>query len=304
MNDPQQSDPRNERSDRDRRAPERPGEQEHLRKKPAERTRPAVKPWKERTHEEKRRAAKTSWGGVAPWYDEHLAKEDTYHAKVVLPELLRLVAPAPGMRILDLACGQGYFARAFASLGASVDGVDISRELIERAIREGGGITYHVSPAENLASFEDAEFDALTCVLAIQNIEHAAQVFAESARVLKPGGALHIVMNHPAFRIPKASHWGFDGAQGAQYRRVDRYMSELRIPIAMHPGSPRSESTLSFHRPLQWYVKHLVKAGFSIDRLEEWISHKTSDSGPRARAENISRKEIPIFMYLRAKKVA
>jgi hypothetical protein len=41
-----------------------------------------------------------------------------------------------------------------------------------------------------------------------------------------------------------------------------------------------------------------------IDAIEEWPSHKTSTSGPRAAAENTARKEIPMFMAVRAMKTA
>jgi hypothetical protein len=41
-----------------------------------------------------------------------------------------------------------------------------------------------------------------------------------------------------------------------------------------------------------------------IDALEEWPSHKTSTSGPRAAAENTARKEIPMFLALRAVKIS
>lgn len=54
------------------------------------------------------------------------------------------------------------------------------------------------------------------------------------------------------------------------------------------------------HRPLQYYFKAQAKAGFAVTRPEEWISHNASDSGHRARDENPARKEIPLFLYLRA----
>jgi hypothetical protein len=38
--------------------------------------------------------------------------------------------------------------------------------------------------------------------------------------------------------------------------------------------------------------------------MEEWPSHKTSTSGPRAAAENTARKEIPMFMAIRAVRVS
>ncbi len=246
----------------------------------------------------------TSWGEVADWYDTHLSKGDTYHEKVILPNIIRLVEPKKGETILDLACGQGFFAKAFAQKGATLSGVDISEELITIAKQESMHITFHVGSAEELSMFKDKSFDKAVIVLAIQNIEHINKVLSETARVLKAGGTFHIVMNHPAFRIPKRSSWEYDDKKKVQFRRVEQYASESRESIDMHPGMKDSPQTLSFHRPLQYYFKLLGKAGFAVDRLEEWISHKSSDSGPRAKAENLSRKEIPLFLYLRAQKIS
>jgi len=249
------------------------------------------------------REATTSWGTVATWYDKHLENPDTYHEKVILPNLLRLVEPQKGDHMLDLATGQGFIARALAEKGASVTGIDISKELIALAIKKGGtNVTYGVGSAEDLSGFTDETFNKAIIVLAIQNIEHVRAVLAEAFRVLKNGGTLHIVMNHPTFRIPKCSGWGYDEKEKVQFRRVDQYLSESREEIDMHPGMKDSPQTVSFHRSLQYYMKALFKAGFVVDRFEEWISHKDSDSGPRAKAENLARKEIPLFLYVRAKK--
>lgn len=250
----------------------------------------------------KPQTASASWGGVANWYTEHLESPDTYHDKVLLPHLLRLVEPKSGEHILDLACGDGYFTRAFAAKGATLVGVDVGAELIAIAKKRSPEIDYRVASADDLSGFEPAQFNKATMVLAIQNIENVPRMLIEANRVLSDGGVLHIAMNHPAFRIPKHSSWGYEDKAMVQYRRVDQYLSDSREEIEMHPGMRGSPRTLSFHRPLQYYVKALTKAGFVIDRLEEWISHKTSDSGPRARAENRARKEIPLFLYIRGRK--
>ena len=49
----------------------------------------------------------TSWGGVASWYDDYLKDEDTYQAKVIAPNLMRMLNLKEGERVLDVACGQG-----------------------------------------------------------------------------------------------------------------------------------------------------------------------------------------------------
>ena len=72
----------------------------------------------------------TSWGNVADWYDEVVKGDDSYQKKVILPNILRLVTPRKGLRVLDLACGQGFFSHEMAKAGAEVVGVDISKELI------------------------------------------------------------------------------------------------------------------------------------------------------------------------------
>ena len=139
--------------------------------------------------------------------------------------------------------------------------------------------------------------DHAVIILALQNIENVAGTLAECKRVLKPNGILSLVLNHPAFRISKASSWGYDEINRVQYRRIDAYLSESKVKIAMHPGAKPSEHTVSFHRPLQYYMKALHTAGFALTRLEEWNSHKHS-VGAKAKAENEARKQIPLFLYL------
>lgn len=253
----------------------------------------------------KKDSAKTSWGKEASWYDDLLeGKEDTYQSRVILPNILRLADPQKGKVILDLACGQGFFARALAEKGATVFASDISSELIALAKAKGGPITYYVSSAEQLGFLKDAGVDAVVCVLAVQNMQNIAPVFKEVSRVLRTGGEFVMVLNHPAFRIPQASDWGYDEENGVGYRRVETYMSELEIEIDMHPGiKTRGRSqTFSYHRPLQVYSKTLANAGFTIKRIEEWMSHKESGPGPRQMAENRVRNEIPLFMMLQAVK--
>lgn len=247
----------------------------------------------------------TSWGKVAGWYDKLLERSpDTYQAKVILPNLLRIVGPYPGQTIIDIACGQGFFSRALAARGATVVGADNSTELIAIAKKHSPpSIVYHVAPAHQMLFAKKRSFDVALIVLAVQNIENYASVIAECARVLKPDGRLIIVMNHTAFRIPGASAWGYDDGTKTQYRRVDSYLSESQTKIAMHPGNAPKEFTVSFHRPLQNYMKALAKSGLAITRFEEWISHKHSGPGPRAKAEDAARKEIPLFLCIEARRI-
>lgn len=244
----------------------------------------------------------TSWGNVADRYDEVVSDADSYQKKVILPNILRLVLPRNGLRLLDLACGQGFFSHELAKSGGEVVGVDVSPELIKLA-KKGQGNFFSASAAD-LSVLGKRKFDVAICILAIQNIEDISKTFKEVSRVLEKNGKFIIVLNHPAFRNPKKSSWGFDEAAKMEYRRVDEYLSESRAEIEMNPSREKaSEKTVSFHRPLQVYSKTLANAGFAISRIEEWTSHKQSEKGRRQIAENKARKEIPLFMCLECVKI-
>jgi ubiquinone/menaquinone biosynthesis C-methylase UbiE len=257
----------------------------------------------------------TDWSGVAGWYDQLVGESGSeYHREVVLPGVLRLLNPRAGEAMVDIACGQGVLCRLLHERGANATGIDASRELIALARQRndtlrasGSGMslpTYHVADARQLGFLPEDHFNAAACVLAIQNINPIAPVFDGVARALKPGGRFVIAMMHPAFRGSKETSWGWDQAKEVQYRRVDRYLLPRKSPIVTHPGKTPDVYTWTFHKPIEAYVKAARNAGLLIDALEEWPSHKTSTSGPRAPAENAARKEIPMFLALRAVKVA
>lgn len=246
----------------------------------------------------------TSWGGVADWYDAMLHDEKSFQKNVIAPNLLRLMEIKRGERLLDLACGTGYFSNIFFDAGALVSAVDIGRELIEIARSNSDKhIEYTVASADKIPHVKSESMDKVAIVLALQNIENVSGVLAECKRVLKKNGSLYLVLNHPTFRIPGTSEWGYDEAKNIEYRRIDAYLSEKKVSIDMHPGEKKKDKTISFHRSLQYYFKQFAKQGFCVARLEEWISHRHGPKGKRYAATENSRKEIPLFLFLEIKKL-
>ncbi|MCC7436419.1 class I SAM-dependent methyltransferase [Candidatus Nomurabacteria bacterium] len=245
---------------------------------------------------------KTHWDNVAAWYDNHLENSnDSYQEKVIAPNLTRILEIKKGQNILDLACGQGYFSRLVKEKGAIVSGVDLSKDLIDLAKQRSTNIEYVVAPAHQTKLKKDY-FDTIFTVLAFENIKNIDEVMLEIKRILKKDGKFVLVMLHPAFRIPQHSDWGFDENKSVQYRRIDRYLSETKIDIEQNPFKSKGKSTVTFHRSLQWYMKIFKKNGFVISSIEEWISHKKSQKGKRQIAEDIARKEFPMFLVLELKK--
>ena len=139
----------------------------------------------------------TSWGNVSDWYDATVEGADSYQQKVIMPNLMRIVAPEKGVKILDVGCGTGVFARAVSEVGAKVTGVDLGKELIDIAREKSKVIEYVVASADNLSVIKDGEYDIAIIVLAIQNMKNLDNVIEEVSKKIKSGGRFVMVLNHP-----------------------------------------------------------------------------------------------------------
>ena len=248
----------------------------------------------------------TLWDQASRWYDSLVGMSGSdYHQTIVMPGVLKMLELKPGRRVLDLACGQGVFSRFLLGKKIKPEGLDSSEELLRMArSRSVKSIPYHLGNASDAKLLGGQEFDGIACLLAVQNMEKIEPVFQNVARWLKPKGKFVMVITHPCFRIPRQTHWGWDEEKKIEYRRVDRYANEMKIPMLTPPFIDKVNFTMTYHRPLQNYFSALLKAGLCVDSLEEWVSNKESAPGKRSRGENRARKEVPLFMAIRAVRIS
>jgi SAM-dependent methyltransferase len=132
--------------------------------------------------------------------DTWAAGDYTRVARLVSPVAETVVATGEqvagslsGRRVLDVGCGTGTVARAAASRGAQVTGVDVSPTMLARAISETGTSTRSITwaAADMHALPDDTEsFDVVLSSLAVIFARDPAVAVAEIGRVLRPGGAL------------------------------------------------------------------------------------------------------------------
>lgn len=247
----------------------------------------------------------TSWNKVGKWYDDSVGEQGHYyHQTLIIPNILKLSNFTPDSSLLDLACGQGIVSRHLPK-NTHYTGIDVAPTLI-RSARQYNKIqnfNFVVGDVTKPLPIEKKDFTHATLILALQNIEDPLAVFKNAYKHLKPGAKLIIVINHPCFRIPRQSSWQIDTEKKIQFRRIDRYMTPMKIPIQTHPGQGReSVQTLSFHHPISDYSHWLYEAGFMITLMDEWCSNKVSE-GKAAKMENRSREEFPLFMCLTAIKI-
>lgn len=99
-------------------------------------------------------------------------------------EVLGLLAPRAGERILDLGCGDGALTVKLVAAGASVVGVDGAPDMVRAACALG--LDARVMDGQHLAF--GPEFDAVFSNAALHWMPDGAAVIAGAFRALKPGG--------------------------------------------------------------------------------------------------------------------
>ncbi len=108
-------------------------------------------------------------------------------------EFVERLGLQPGMRVLDVACGNGNTALPAARLGAEVTGVDLAPYLIEQATAraEAEGVTadFDIGDAEALP-YDNAIFDIVLTMFGAMFAPRPDVVVAELTRVCRPGGLI------------------------------------------------------------------------------------------------------------------
>jgi ubiquinone/menaquinone biosynthesis C-methylase UbiE len=101
----------------------------------------------------------------------------------------------PGMKVMDLGCGDGTTALPEARRGADVLGVDIARNLVEaatkRAAAEGlANCRFQQGDASNLSEITDKRFDLVVSIFGAMFAPKPFDVAREMVRVTRPGGRI------------------------------------------------------------------------------------------------------------------
>ena len=131
------------------------------------------------------------------------SKQLPFRSVVEAPTLFDLAGDVRGLSILDLPCGEGIYARAFARRGAgSVLGVDLSSAMVERARvierEEKLGIRYEVGDAAGLGAI--GTFDLVVAAYLFNYARTAQELLAFARNIhacLKPGGRLVGMNSNP-----------------------------------------------------------------------------------------------------------
>jgi SAM-dependent methyltransferase len=220
------------------------------------------------------------WDAKAESWDAAVGPEgNDYHRLLVAPAMMRLLDLKPGEEVLDIACGNGQFAREMSSVVAQVEAFDVSPRFIERARAHTtaagiDNISYSVRDATNLAAMLElgpGRFDAASSCQALMDIPVLEPVFHAVRELLKPGGRFAFSVSHPCFNQSgmrmAIEEEEVDGQLQQVYSvRVLRY---LRNAPAKAQGIRGETPHWDFSRSLTDLLSPAFQAGLMLDGLEE-----------------------------------
>lgn len=181
---------------------------------------------------------------------------------------LRLLGTMEGKRILDLGCGAGHAAVAFARAGAKVIAVDPSADQVEatRRAAERAEVrveVQHASPAE-LAFVRADSIDAAYAAYSLTETADLDRVFRQVHRVLRPEAPLVFSLPHPAFTMFVAGPQALVGSEGSPPQLRRRY----------HDATPYvvdriGDRVTDVPRTISTVFTSLSRANFRVDQLLE-----------------------------------
>ena len=235
------------------------------------------------------------WDQNADYWDERMGEGNEFHKFLIEPTQLCLLALKSGERALDIACGNGQFARKMASLGADVTAVDAAPRMIENARRRmapnaeyAERLRYKVvdaSDEEAMLSLGESSFDAAVCTMALMDIASISPISRAVRRLLKADGRFVFSVMHPCFNSTE----GFRQTMEQEDRNgeiverlsvsVTRYIEPHRHKGLAMRGQPVAQNY--FHRPLSALLGVFFDAGFVVEALEEPVFPGDTPEGNR-----------------------
>ena len=256
------------------------------------------------------------WDRNADFWDERMGEGNAFHKLLIEPTQLGMLSLNAGERVLDIACGNGQFARKMASLGAEVMAVDAAPRMIENARRRTPAdaeyaerLRYSIVDASDeaaLLALDSDRFDAVVCTMALMDIASIEPVAAAAKQLLKPSGRMVISIMHPCFnstegfaQIMERDETGGELVERLTVR-VTRYIEPHTHKGLAMVGQPIPQNY--FHRPLSVLLGVFFKAGFVVDALEEPVFPK--DVPGDDRFGWLRYKDIPPVLSVRLRRGA
>jgi 2-polyprenyl-3-methyl-5-hydroxy-6-metoxy-1,4-benzoquinol methylase len=244
-------------------------------------------------------AVREIWDRNADFWNERMGDGNDFHRILIAPAQERLLQLRPGELVLDIACGNGQFARRMADLGAHVLAFDASARMIENArantTEHDGRIEYGVLDAMDgsaLAGLGRGRFDAAVCTMAMMDMAAIEPLVSALGMLLKRTGRFVFSIVHPCFNSSGVKLVVEEGTNdsGELVTSYGIAVSDYIRPRSMKGVAMKDQPAAQYYfdRPISVLFNTCFKAGLVLDGIEEPTFPVSAASG-RPNWSNITR---------------
>lgn len=251
-------------------------------------------------------AGNTSFDNFADSYDKANGNTGDYtHINTVDPALFECIGDIQGLKIYEIACGNGYNARRMVKEGANeVWASDISTRLIEIASTKyqnsNSQVKYSVRDALDINNLPEDYFDLVIISMAIHYVENLDKLFKNINKLLQRGGRIVFVTNHPLANLGRIDIGapGYDLEKALQ--RARKYLESYCEPTVNYWSGQKD--LIIYRAPISLMVHTLVRNGFLVDKMIEPRTVTNYANNNLEEPKNAT-TPIPLFYALGATKV-
>jgi SAM-dependent methyltransferase len=234
-----------------------------------------------------------------------------YQRILVGPASERLLNLQPGETVLEIACGNGVFARRMAQLGVHVIATDFSEQLLERArartSEHSDRIEYRLLDAtreDQIIALGQQRFDAAVCNMALMDMTEIDPLMRGICQVVKPGGRFVFSLTHPCFNHLGATLCAEEATVNGEV--ITTY--SIKVTKYLHSSPQKGIAMLGqpipqyyFDRPLHLLFNACFRAGLVLDGLEEPALNHPHDGSKVGRMSIswVNYSEIPPVLVAR-----
>lgn len=144
------------------------------------------------------------WSAIAEKYHHFVdSPADKLRTELLYPLLWEQMAPMDQKQVLDIGCGNGFFAYHTAEKGAAVVAFDNqSMVSIAKHYFHHSRVNYTVQDANTPLPWPNQHFDYTLANLVLMDLENISPILKEVQRTIKPEGKIFISILHPCFTPP------------------------------------------------------------------------------------------------------
>ncbi|MCF1461703.1 MULTISPECIES: class I SAM-dependent methyltransferase [Rhizobium/Agrobacterium group] len=197
---------------------------------------------------------------------KNLRQADTgLNGALEVPALRAVLPELSGLRILDIGCGFGDFARHARSLGASsVTGLDVSQNMIAEArqLTDDAFVDYICSSIEDY-NLPVEGFDLVVSSMALHYVDDYRSIVQKVLDGLSTGGRFIFSIEHPICTANPIGWTNDDHGKPLNWP-LDKYQEE-----GIRQTKWFVDDVVKFHRTTETYVRELLNAGFRLEHFGE-----------------------------------